>query len=503
MRSAKSIKGSFVIKIGGVKMVKDVKRIAIVGMGVAGISVLREWAKQKKLHPSIQLTVFGDKNTFGTGFPYKKDSDILLMNVFAKFTTIIPQSKDDFVEWLQTTQGIDHPEFGFYPRQLFGEYLTERMNDWLKQSNASVIKEKVNTIHRLDNNKFRLIFDSGMSDFDFVHLCIGHLPYKDPYDLINNPRFIVNPFPISEKLSVIPKGSSVGVLGTGLTSIDIFRYIHFKRPDIKLSFFSRTGRFKAIIGEYNEVNHKYFTLENIQRVKAENDGFIPLEKYIDWFKKEFDNKQLLLKMDLENYDFGSKNTIEWQLNNLDKIGLIQGPIINMNHLLTKLWMALTETDKQNFLERYYDKWEKLISSTSPMSAKLLLSAWKTNEINVFENLEDIVYRGDHFKIILKNKQHHVFDYIINASGNDKNVSYKQHRNNLLFQLLNERLLQPETFGGVQVTLPDFSAVSQKYGVIKNFKIHGQLVSGIQFGNNSVNIVSDSAKPAVDDIVKSL
>lgn len=61
------------------------------------------------------------------------------------------------------------------------------------------------------------------------------------------------------------------------------------------------------------------------------------------------------------------------------------------------------------------------------------------------------------------------------------------------------MLQAGTFGGVQVTVPDLSAVSQKHGMMRNFKIHGQFISGIQFGNSSVRIISESARTAVNHI----
>lgn len=49
-------------------------KIAIIGMGVAGISVLREWTKEKEINPSLEITVYGDEDTFGTGLPYQKDN---------------------------------------------------------------------------------------------------------------------------------------------------------------------------------------------------------------------------------------------------------------------------------------------------------------------------------------------------------------------------------------------------------------------------------------------
>lgn len=478
-------------------------KIAIVGMGVAGMSVLREWTKEQKMDSSIKLTVFGDKHTFGTGVPYQKDDESLLMNQAAEITTIIPENKNDFVEWLQKNQGEENPNLKYYPRELFGVYLTERMNDWLKKSNAEIKKEKVKMIQMLPDSRFRLTSSSGTEDFDVVHLCIGNLPYKDPYHLIGNPNVIANPFPIEKKLSMIPYGATVGVLGTGLTSIDIFRYTFYNRSDLNVSFFSHSGRFKSIIGKSMPFDNRLFTKENIKHTKAENSGFIPLDTYIEWFKKELDNQDSPLKNNEINSQLGSKGSIESELNDSSKLGIIQTLLNNMDPFLTDIWMALNEVDKQTFLNTYYTKWDKLRSPFPPATGKKLVSAWEENKINVFDNLSDITQSQQSFKFTLKNKTSHHTDYLINAAGNEMNVSFEMDRMPLLQQLLSERLLQPETFGGVQVSLPDLSAVSQKYGVLHTLKIHGQLITGIQFGNNSVNIISDSARSAVQDIMQQI
>ncbi|NMA32274.1 MAG: hypothetical protein GX941_10790 [Candidatus Methanofastidiosa archaeon] len=476
-------------------------KIAIIGMGVAGISVLREWTKEMETDSSIELTVFGDQDTFGTGVPYQKDNENLLMNVPAEFTTIIPEREDDFVDWLKNTQDEENPRFKYYPRQLFGTYLTDRMKGWLKQSKAKVIKEKVETIGILPNKQFRLTTSYTVKDFDAVHLCIGNLPYKDPYNLIEHPNFIINPFPMEKNLSSIPDGAKVGVLGTGLTSIDIFRYSYYNRSDLKVSFFSNSGRFKSIGGESKSINYEFFTKENIKKTKENNMGFISLETYIKWFKKEIENQELDLNSDWIEQPFGSKVSIEKELEDSNTIGAVQSILLDLNPLLTDLWMALTETDKQIFLDKYYGIWDKLRSSFPAESGKKLISAWGANKINVFGNISNIVKNKQSFKFILKEQKSQQIDYIINAIGTEKNVSFKMNRIPLLHQLLNERILQPETFGGVQVTLPDLSAVSQKYGVIQTMKIHGELISGIQFGNNSVDIISESARSSVKDIVQ--
>src|SRR5699024_6272182 len=131
-------------------------KVAIIGMGVAGTSVLREWTKMQKQNPTIQITVFGDKETFGSGKAFQQDDPGLPMNQAAKFTSIVPENQDDFVEWIKTNHNDKHPESKFYPRAEFGAYVAERMNQWLAESNANIIFEKVNSIRISHNQQLRL-----------------------------------------------------------------------------------------------------------------------------------------------------------------------------------------------------------------------------------------------------------------------------------------------------------------------------------------------------------
>lgn len=475
-------------------------KIAIVGMGVAGISVLREWTKEQKNNSCIEITVFNDEATFGTGVPYQKDNENLLMNVPAEFTTMIPEDDDDYLEWLRDTHGERNPRFEYYPRMLFGQYLKERMMGWLKESKAKIVKEKVDSIRVLSKDRYRIKSHSFQGEFDAVHLCIGNLPYKDPYDLKDHPRFIINPFPMTENLKDIPKAARVAVLGTGLTSIDIFRYFHFNRPDLKLDFYSRSGRFKSVSIYQEKVEFKYFTEKNRRDAKQLNNGWVPLDTYLEWFKKEIDYRNLVLKKDWMNQPFGAINNIAKELEGQEDLGIIQALLIDMNPFLTDLWMSLTETDKHRFLKDYYGIWGKLRSTFPAKSGKLLLSAWENQEIQIFDNLLDIKAQAQSFELLLKDEEPQKADYLINASGPETHVSLSMDKIPLLYQLLNERILQAENFGGVQVKTSDLSAISQKYGVLSSFKVHGHLISGIQFGNNSVDIISDTAQLAVQDIV---
>lgn len=482
-------------------MTKELKKIAIVGMGIAGVSALREWTRQQAKQPEIEITAFGDAATFGRGEPYQQEDDILILNQPAGLATIVPEKPDDFVDWLKENHDETDPRYGYYPRALFGQYMHERMEVWLEKSQAETVKEKVETIDYLKNGQFRIQSATHEGIYDAVHIAIGSAPYADYYDLADHPHFILDPFPIDQQLAEIPKGVRVGVLGTGLTSIDILRYLDARRPDLHLSFYSPSGRFKTVRGETIDYEYQYFTPENIQKEQAKNNGFIPLTTYFDWFKKEVAVQGIEIEAEwFHQQAFGAKDTIQQDLEEEHKIGVIQTLILGLDRMLTEMWMSLTDADKNYFLEEYGQIWDKVRSSFPRESGEILVDRWEKDEIKVYSDLVDIVPNEDSFRWVLKNQKDQRTDYIVNAAGTDLAVSFKTERKALLRDLLNKRIIQSERFGGVQVTVPTLSAVSQKYGVIDRLKVHGPLISGIQFGNNSIDIISEGVQRSVQAIV---
>ncbi|HLQ83665.1 MAG TPA: FAD/NAD(P)-binding protein [Pseudogracilibacillus sp.] len=477
-------------------------KVAIIGMGVAGTSVLREWTKAQKLNPSIEITVFTDKKTFGRGKAFQQDDPRLLMNQSAKFTSVKPDNHRDFVEWIKMRHNDEQPEDKFYPRAEFGAYVAERMNEWLAESKATVIYDKVESIRIVDQH-YRLTWAHQTADFDAVHLCTGTFPYKDPYDLNDHPHTIADPFPMQEKLVKLPQGATIGVIGMGLTSIDVFRYTHAHRPDINVAFFSRSGTFKTLISDIDSIENQYITRENIEQEKAKHNGLIPLATYLDWFKKELTYLKLSLDEPLTAESLGSKQSIKRQLAHQSEIDIIQVVLKNITLLQTDIWSTLTEADKHLFIDKYYKAWDKLRAPFPPETGEDLFKAWDENVFQVYDNLVQVTKNESSFTFELDNDETIKVDYVINATGNDINVTYDMEEVPLISQLVNERIIQAETFGGIQVTVPTLSVVSQKYGVLNTLKAHGQLIAGIQFGNSSVRIISKSARASVEDIVNQL
>lgn len=474
-------------------------KIAVVGAGVTGISVLKEMAK---IYDSekLEIFLFNEPQTFGTGIPYQVDSELLLINQTADTMSLEEDDRYDFVKWVQTHKDSSANNKDFIPRKWYGEYLQSKLAKAMAILKPTVIKENVKTIRVLPNYTYQVETATMRGIFDKVHLCTGQLPYQDPYHLSGHPHFIYHPYPVEEKLTDFPANSSIGVIGTGLTAIDLMRYLRSQNKNFDLSFFARNAHFSLYRGLELDAELKYLTLQNLEKEKKKHDGFVSFSKMVEWFYSECEDKGINFN-DL-NYRFGkgSKEQLNEQLHTETDLGILQGIIHKMDFYLADFLQALTETDRALFYNNYEPLFKHFRTPMPKDSLEKLMEAWNTGEIKVWENMEEVEPLQEGFKVILADGMVEV-DYLVNATGQNQNLNNAPITSDLLGQLINERILQPEAFGGVQVLWPTAEAVSQRYGVLKNFYVHGQLVIGLQYGNNAHLLMKQARKVVRHDLEK--
>lgn len=186
-------------------------KIAIVGMGAAGVSVLHAMTKFSE-YADAEIIIYTDPDTFGTGLPYQPDSNILLLNQRAETMSIKQEDPLDFVRWAVAKKGFKDGEKAHLPRPWYGEYLQETMKKAIEILKPTIIKEEVHDLSIQNNNTIILRTPNSEQQVDMVHLCTGHLSYQDPYHLKGHAHFIYNPYPTYEKLNNIPNHSCVGII---------------------------------------------------------------------------------------------------------------------------------------------------------------------------------------------------------------------------------------------------------------------------------------------------
>lgn len=476
------------------------KKIAIVGMGAAGVSVLNAISKNKA-YQNFEIVLYDQPRTFGTGFPYQPDSESLLINQTADTMSLDPEDSLDFVKWVRKKKGIPNSEKSFFPRTWFGDYMQEKLAESVKVVQPRIIYECVTDLKVKEDGTYLINSNSTNEHYDSVHLCIGHLPYQDPYQLLGSKDYIHQPYPVKQKLADIPSRARIGIIGTGLTGIDLMRYLQHQDKRYSIQIFSRDGRFPLYRGYEPEITLIHLTMKNVQQAKARNNGFVPLEKMIEWFHLECMDKQVDVEYLRMHFSRGNKEQLKEQLCNDNGIGMLQAIIHKMDAHIAEFLQALTKTDKERFFTQYEPLFKHFRTPMPKESLKELVQWWDSGEIEVWEGMQTVEIEDSGFKIKVADEETVRVDYLLNATGHDMEVKPSVYQSKLMNHLVQNEIIQSEHFGGVEVIWPSAEAISRRFGILRGLFIHGQLIQGIQYGNNA-HLLMQQAYKVVNDYAES-
>ena len=83
-------------------------RVAIIGMGTAGVSVLRQLVKHEDFS-KLKVDVYDDAKNMGQGVPFQNDSSELLINMPSKKMSLNLDDDEEFWKWYQQQTEFDFP----------------------------------------------------------------------------------------------------------------------------------------------------------------------------------------------------------------------------------------------------------------------------------------------------------------------------------------------------------------------------------------------------------
>ncbi|WP_169449759.1 FAD/NAD(P)-binding protein [Lacticigenium naphthae] len=476
------------------------KKVAIIGLGVSGLSVLREYICAQE-HEDLEIIVFDEEN-LGTGLPYQKDDKSLLLNQTSATMSMDPINPLGFVDWLDETLEIQDASGHHIPRTIYGQYLRDYLNKLIQKGNITFVPKKVSDLTIIGENEYKVSCKNDSYKVNAIHLCTGHFPYKDPYGLKGKTEYIHQPYPVESRLfPLLGKDvNRLAIVGTGLTALDIMLYVSKTNKDIQIHFISLDGAFTSVRGNIVFSKLHYLNKENISNYIDSYGDFIPLNQYIEWLMLEGESNGIDVREIWQNLGGGTPKGIEMDFRFLNELGIFQGIIHQLDDILPLIWDSLTNDDRNTFLRMYGGKWHKFRSPMPQKTAKKILELCADESIILHKNIQSINYIGNSFEINLPTEQLHV-EYIVNATGPETDVEKAKLQDPFLFSLLNKRIVEKQMYGGIEVEWPSQSVYSSKYGVLNTLKAHGQLVGGIQYGNNSMGMLSRSAVMAVEHAFK--
>ncbi|MER5639725.1 FAD/NAD(P)-binding protein [Kitasatospora sp. NPDC002227] len=226
-------------------------RIAVIGMGPRGLSVLERLVARAAEQPPRQPVAVHviDPHDAGAGRIWRQDqSPHFLMNTAAKEVTMFsgdgdggparPGAGPSLAEWWAQTEPETADPEGFAPRVVYGRYLSFVFERIMMSLPAGLtvhrVRGQVLTADRLADpaeGVYRLRMSRGdVMNFDRLVLATGH-PTNDldceqrnraAFAAAHPPlQYIVGDSANDMPLSHIPAGAAVGVVGMGLTFYDL------------------------------------------------------------------------------------------------------------------------------------------------------------------------------------------------------------------------------------------------------------------------------------------
>eukprot|EP00600_Ochromonadales_sp_CCMP1393_P003952 CAMPEP_0174994460 /NCGR_PEP_ID=MMETSP0004_2-20121128/23643_1 /TAXON_ID=420556 /ORGANISM="Ochromonas sp., Strain CCMP1393" /LENGTH=608 /DNA_ID=CAMNT_0016248689 /DNA_START=88 /DNA_END=1914 /DNA_ORIENTATION=- len=230
----------------------------IIGGGVAGTSVLHELVKRLSVnaqqpHSSadtkcgVHIYMFERATSIGPGLAWGDgNSDVHLFNLAAGYASVIFGEWNSFLNWCKMNnfehiQATDYP-----PRRLFSEYTRAIVSKACQYATDNGISTNLfanSEVTRLEpffdesfHNKYKITFEHAVNNPDqlpqsiiafCVFLCTGPASTSPSCfaNLLGKTGYISSPWPY-QTLAQIPREAIVGIIGTGLTAVDVVKQLY-------------------------------------------------------------------------------------------------------------------------------------------------------------------------------------------------------------------------------------------------------------------------------------
>lgn len=369
------------------------KRVAIIGAGYSGISVLYElWRRHKQ---PMEVLLFERRDQLAQGAAYSTPDPHHLLNVPAAKMSALADEPNHLVDWIKAqnfsdftpNEDLDHQ---FIPRMIYGRYLSALLEEVLAQKSddfqVEVIRGVVQDLTRDDC--WQIGCDEQLYQADEVVLAMGNFaPQCVCGDLANipAPHYIHNPWQYNE-IQHIESHKDVLIIGTGLTMVDIIVTLKAKNHQGKIWALSRRGN-----------------------LPQAHESFSPIEPFVDP-KEGLTLRQLMRKVRKKTQQVIADG------------GNWRAVIDSLRPATQQLWQALTVVEKKRFLRHARAYWDVARHRIAPEIAQVVQSAMDSGQLQTIagrlraaEIVDDrvqceIAKRGTQEKMTLS------IDHVINAVG---------------------------------------------------------------------------------------
>jgi uncharacterized NAD(P)/FAD-binding protein YdhS len=222
--------------------------VAIVGAGASGMLVAAHLLRAASRHDRPLRAVLIERREQAGGVAYSTNDADHRLNVTAARMSALPEHPEHFVRWRAGTAGIDDPG-DYAPRGEYRRYLEDLLSEGQREAgtHATLVRlvAEVDAVEPLAAGVRVRFSVGGTLDADTAVLALGNPAPLTPAGceaVAEHPSYVNDPWAAGALDAVAPPaGSTVMLIGTGLTMVDVALTITRRFPQAQVLAVSRSG----------------------------------------------------------------------------------------------------------------------------------------------------------------------------------------------------------------------------------------------------------------------
>lgn len=440
---------------------KNLYDLTIIGGGAqatAFIAALYSYFNKNASDRILKISLIDKITNFGCGNVYNKDYPWILMNTPSTDLSVIKNMPNDFKSWVEDNYQkfeLNISQLEYLPRSVFGYYLSERLDNFIEQLKyKNILISKINNIAKnINYNEKENFVEITLNNNDIIYssyavLAKGHEESNDPYCLKGKKNYIHNPFPANKNISHIEKNSSIGIIGSNLTGIDIAITLK-ELGHSKIFMFSRNGRLPEVKGKFlKSEKTKFVSFENYNNMHKNINKKLALKDLMKLVRKEFSLHQL----DWRKVFFEKTPGYSEEKTFLERVRVAKNEPTTFNIILgmipeiAKTWSIVEESEINKFMTLFYNKIHQKHGAIPLINAEKIANMLVEKKLILKNEITKIEEKENSFEVIFPNERIKC-DYIINASGPNRRVCIADN-SHLLSKLCQKNSIKEIDIGGI-------------------------------------------------------
>ncbi|WP_223260677.1 FAD/NAD(P)-binding protein [Paenibacillus ihbetae] len=265
-------------------------RVALVGGGPAAVCMMESLIRVRDLlnpYAYLDVTVFDPSPNPWCGPNYAPDMPEALTNVYTSDMSVRYWDTEHVADWLKANGYAHFVGTMFAPRAIIGKYFQDSAKKSIACMNAfEYIREQATKVTLSDCVAVET--PTRNYKFDYVVLCTGGATSSDPYGLQGQDNFFSTPYPLKETLNSIGAEERVGIIGSGLSAVDLTLGLIAKNHRGPITLMSRRGLLPSVRRPPVKYSLQYFTVKGVEDIVAAK-GSLSIRDLIKLTYRELDH----------------------------------------------------------------------------------------------------------------------------------------------------------------------------------------------------------------------